>query len=63
MPPDAFFYSLRHEGGHIFVKISVIIPYHDEKRYLNDCLESLEEQTFQDFEWIVIDDGSTDEET
>ncbi len=38
------------------MKISVIIPYHDEKRYLNDCLESLEEQTFQDFEVILVKD-------
>lgn len=38
------------------MKVSVIIPFHNEERYIEDCLESLAEQTVQDFEAIVICD-------
>ena len=41
-------------------KVSVIIPMYNEERYIWRCLESLKEQTFKDFEVILIDDGSKD---
>ncbi len=34
--------------------ISVIVPYHGEKTYLKDCLDSLREQSFKDFEVILV---------
>lgn len=40
--------------------ISVIIPTYNEKEVLEDCIQSLGEQTYKDFEIIVVDDGSTD---
>jgi glycosyltransferase involved in cell wall biosynthesis len=40
--------------------ISVIIPVHDENRYLPELFASLEKQTFSDFEVILVDDGSSD---
>ena len=40
-----------------YMKISVVIAYHDEKQYIKDCLASLAEQTFQDFEVILVCDG------
>jgi glycosyltransferase involved in cell wall biosynthesis len=43
--------------------ISVIIPTYNEKGVLEDCIQSLGEQTLSDFEIIVIDDGSTDKTT
>ena len=41
-------------------KVSVIIPAYNEENYIENCLRSLEKQTFKDFEIIVVDDGSTD---
>lgn len=40
--------------------ISIIIPIHNTAKYLKTCLDSLLEQTWQDYEIILIDDGSTD---
>lgn len=41
-------------------KISVIVPVYNTEKYLSKCLESLINQTYKDFEIIVINDGSTD---
>jgi glycosyltransferase involved in cell wall biosynthesis len=42
------------------MKFSIIIPTYNRKNLLIKCLNELEKQTFEDFEVIVIDDGSTD---
>ena len=42
------------------MKLSVIIPVYNKKRYLSNLLEQLRGQTFTDFECLLIDDGSTD---
>ena len=41
-------------------KISVIIPVFNVGEFLDACMESLEQQTFKDFEILLINDGSTD---
>ena len=41
-------------------EISVLVPIYNVERYLEECLQSLRDQTFEDFEVICINDGSTD---
>lgn len=42
------------------VKVSVIIPVYNEEQYLEQCLDSICEQTLKEIEIICVDDGSTD---
>jgi len=41
-------------------KISVIMPNYNCEKYISEAIESILNQTFSDFEFIIIDDGSTD---
>ena len=40
--------------------ISVIVPVYNVEEYLEECLESIRQQTFTTFEVILVNDGSTD---
>lgn len=40
--------------------VSVIVPVYNVERYLADCVESILQQTYSDFELILVDDGSPD---
>ena len=54
-------YNIKYEvqfGNH--AKISVLVPIFNVEKYLREALDSLVQQTFQDFEVICINDGSTD---
>ncbi|MDT2909231.1 glycosyltransferase family 2 protein [Lactococcus lactis] len=41
-------------------KVSVVVPIYNQERYLRDCLDSLEAQTLEEIEFILINDGSKD---
>ncbi len=42
------------------MKFSIIIPVYNVEKYIGKCLESVVNQTFDDFEAIVVNDGSPD---
>jgi len=42
------------------MKFSIIIPVYNVEQYLRDCLDSVLNQTFSDWEAICVNDGSTD---
>ena len=41
-------------------KVSIIIPVYNTKKYLEQCVFSIIEQTYQNIEVLLVDDGSTD---
>ena len=41
-------------------RVSVLMPVYNGERYLREAIEGILNQTFTDFEFIIIDDGSTD---
>ncbi len=41
-------------------KISIIIPCYNQAQYLDECLQSVLDQTFPDWECIIVNDGSND---
>lgn len=41
-------------------KISVIVPVYNMEKYIHRCINSILDQTFKDFELILVDDGSLD---
>lgn len=40
--------------------ITIIVPIHNTEKYLYHCIDSIRNQTFKDFELLLINDGSTD---
>jgi glycosyltransferase involved in cell wall biosynthesis len=41
-------------------KVSVVTSVHNEEKFLKQCIESVLNQTFENFEYLIIDDASTD---
>jgi glycosyltransferase involved in cell wall biosynthesis len=41
-------------------QLSVVMPVHNGEDYLEECLDSIVRQTFRDFEFVILDDASTD---
>ncbi|MFI3284691.1 MAG: glycosyltransferase family 2 protein, partial [Erysipelotrichaceae bacterium] len=42
------------------MKLSIVVPIYNVENYLDQCLSSIQDQTFNDFQVILINDGSTD---
>lgn len=63
------FYSrqIKEEADGIFLlngdmtEISIIMPLYNAEKYLSECLDSVMNQTFKEFEVICVDDASTDD--
>lgn len=43
------------------IKLSVIVPFYNSEKTIESCLKSIINQTFKNFEIILVNDGSTDE--
>ena len=41
-------------------RVSIIIPVYNVENYIDKCMESLVNQTYEDIEIICVDDGATD---
>ena len=39
-------------------QISVIVPVYNVENYIERCVDSILKQTFEDYELILVDDGS-----
>ena len=42
------------------LKYSVIVPVYNTEKYLDRCISSIVSQSFEDYELILVDDGSQD---
>lgn len=42
------------------IAISIIVPVYNSEKYIHECLDSIINQSFRDFECIIVNDGSSD---
>ena len=40
--------------------VSLVVPYYGVEDYIDECLATIRDQTFADFECVLVDDGSVD---
>ena len=41
-------------------KISIIMPVYKVEKYVRKAIESIQQQTFQEYEFLIVDDGTPD---
>ena len=41
--------------------LTIIVTYYNSEEYIQSCLESIKQQRTQDFDVIIVNDGSTDQ--
>lgn len=54
------FASVLEGSQNMIPPVSIVVPVHNGVGCIERCLESIEAQTFRDFEIVCVDDGSTD---
>jgi glycosyltransferase involved in cell wall biosynthesis len=42
-------------------KVSIFTPTHNAEKFIAETWEAVREQTYENFEWVIVDDGSTDD--
>lgn len=57
---ENFYNTGNNRRGMKMVKVSIGVPVYNVDQWLRQCLDSIRQQSFQDFEVIMVDDGSTD---
>ena len=50
-----------HQNQHLNPLISVYTPTHNTGDFIRDTYQSLRDQSYKNWEWVVVDDGSTDD--
>jgi len=48
-------------GNHITDLVTIITPNYNSEKYIKDTFNSILQQTHENWEWLIIDDGSTDD--
>ena len=43
------------------MRFSIIVPVYNVEKYIDECVKSILNQSFKDFELVLVDDGSSDE--
>lgn len=73
MKEDNFFWEYKYEPGKTLIKsktnnekikplVSIITSYYNGNQFFNQTINCVLNQTFQSWEWIIVDDGSNNEE-
>ncbi len=58
---ESLYWSTKSVSADFYPKVSVIVPSYNHARFLRQRLESIYQQTYSNFEIILLDDASTDE--
>lgn len=53
--------NVNPQGSEVVMKVSIVFPIHNQAALLQKPIQSILNQTLQDFELIIVDNGSTDE--